>query len=717
MKILLLNTDDFNGGAAIACRRLLKALRFKNVMPLMLVQESKSGQEGVIQLNNSWLSKKMAFLRFLGERIYFLPDEKSKAVRFLFNPAKFGVDISKNNLTQEADVVHLHWTNFGFLSTDSLQQLFATGKPVVWTLHDMWAFTGGCHHSDECENYQDACGNCTQYIKKSGPKDLSNAIWKAKQEAFKGANLTVVTCSRWLGNRAKKSSLFKDVRVESIPNPIDLAVFAPIEKGKARKALGLNPEKHYILFAAMRIDAVGKGFTYFKTALELLQTQLTAEEASNIELLIFGQAEVTDFDGLPFKANLLGRLTDLTTITQVYSAASVFVIPSLAENLPNTIMEAMACGTPSVGFDVGGIPEMIEHQETGYLAQYKSSEDLAEGIQWILLNRDYLQLCINSRQKVLDEYSEQAVSKRYYEVYNSLVSKEEINKQQQVSPLWIKNPIRELGVEIVGEPVAESVPPLGARGLVRGLTIITITYNAEEFLERTIQSIIAQTNQDFEYLIIDGNSKDKTLDIAKRYENRVNRLISEPDKGLYDAMNKGLKAASGDFVWFMNAGDEIYDPKAVERIYQNITDKTDVLYGDTYFVDNQGNQQGLRSEITPHRLPKDLTWRDMNLGMLVCHQAFIARKTVAPLYMENNLSADVDWEISCLKKARKIQYLDFVVANYLTGGISNKQLKRSLLDRYEVLKKHFGFVGAVMAHVKILTRGISLIIKNRGKYW
>jgi glycosyltransferase involved in cell wall biosynthesis len=717
LKILLLNTDDFNGGAAIACRRLLKALRFSDVMPLMLVQESKSKQDGVIQLNNSWLSKKMAFLLFVGERLYFLPDEKSKAVRFLFNPAKFGIDITKNNLVQEADVVHLHWTNFGFLSTDSLQQLFATGKPVVWTLHDMWAFTGGCHHSDECENYQEACGNCTQYIKKPGPKDLSNAIWKAKQEAFKGANLTVVTCSRWLGNRAKKSSLFQHVRVESIPNPIDVSVFSPLKKEDARKALGLNPAKHYILFAAMRVDAVGKGFAYFKAALELLHTQLTAKEASNIELLIFGQAEATDFDGLPFKANLLGRLTDLTTIAQVYSAASMFVIPSLAENLPNTIMEAMACGTPSVGFDVGGIPEMIVHQEsgmppTGYLAQYKSSEDLAKGMQWILSGSNYQQLCTNARQKVLDEYSEQAVSKRYYEVYESMASKGEINNQQ-VSPLWIKKPIEGLFRELV----AESVPPLGARGLVIGLTIITITYNAEEFLERTIKSIVAQTNQDFEYIIIDGNSKDKTLDIAKRYESRVNRLISEPDKGLYDAMNKGLKAASGDFVWFMNAGDEIYDPKAVERICQRITDETDVLYGDTYFVDNEGNQQGLRSEITPHRLPKDLTWRDMNLGMLVCHQAFIARKTVAPLYMENNLSADVDWEISCLKKARKIQYLDFVVANYLTGGISNKQLKRSLLDRYEVLKKHFGFVGAVMAHVKILTRGISLIIKNRGKYW
>jgi glycosyltransferase involved in cell wall biosynthesis len=249
------------------------------------------------------------------------------------------------------------------------------------------------------------------------------------------------------------------------------------------------------------------------------------------------------------------------------------------------------------------------------------------------------------------------------------------------------------------------------------LSIITITYNAEQYLERTIQSIVNQSEQDFEYIIIDGKSKDGTLRIAEKYGNRVNKFISEPDRGLYDAMNKGLKNASGDFVWFMNAGDEINDNQAVEKIYKAISEKIDVLYGDTFFVDDDGNIQGLRSEITPHRLPKDLKWQDMKLGMLVCHQAFIARKSIAPLYMENNLSADVDWEIECLKQAREVKYLDFVVARYLTGGISNKQLKRSLLDRYEVLKKHFGLWGAFSAHVQILFRGIGLILKKRGKYW
>jgi glycosyltransferase involved in cell wall biosynthesis len=253
------------------------------------------------------------------------------------------------------------------------------------------------------------------------------------------------------------------------------------------------------------------------------------------------------------------------------------------------------------------------------------------------------------------------------------------------------------------------------------ISIITITYNADQYLERTIQSIMNQSDQDFEYLIIDGKSKDGTLQIAEKYKSRINKLISEPDKGLYDAMNKGLKNASGDFVWFMNAGDEINDKETVSRIRnvarESLPVSIDVFYGDTYFVNNEGEIQGLRSEITPHRLPKDLKWQDMKLGMLVCHQAFIARKSIAPLYMENNLSADVDWEIECLKRAKEVKYLDFVVAKYLIGGVSNKQLKRSLLDRYEVLKKHFGFWGAISAHIEILFRGIGLIVKKRGKYW
>ena len=174
----------------------------------------------------------------------------------------------------------------------------------------------------------------------------------------------------------------------------------------------------------MRVDAVGKGFAYFKSALDIVYQQLKTNslDLTEIEILIFGQAQVSDFESLPFKVNILGHLSEIDKIVKAYSAASVFVIPSLAENLPNTIMESMACGTPVVGFEVGGIPEMIDHKSNGYLAKYKSAEDLAKGIQYILQEADYQQLCDNSRQKVLDNYSEEVVAKRYQEVYKTIRS-------------------------------------------------------------------------------------------------------------------------------------------------------------------------------------------------------------------------------------------------------------------------------------------------------
>lgn len=248
-------------------------------------------------------------------------------------------------------------------------------------------------------------------------------------------------------------------------------------------------------------------------------------------------------------------------------------------------------------------------------------------------------------------------------------------------------------------------------------SIITITYNAEKFLERTIRSIVAQDCQDFEYIVVDGASKDGTLEIIKQNQTIITNWISEPDKGLYDAMNKGLHLASGDFVWFMNAGDEIADYQVISELKKMIATETDVLYGDTFFVNDAGEKLGLRSQITPHQLPLNLRWQDMKYGMLVCHQAFIVRRNIAPFYIENNLSADIDWEIVCLKRSRKTIFVDFVLAHYLVGGISNKQLKRSLLDRYAVLKKHFGFLGTIKSHAVILLRGLVLILKKGGKYW
>ncbi|MGA0555724.1 glycosyltransferase family 2 protein [Larkinella sp. VNQ87] len=240
------------------------------------------------------------------------------------------------------------------------------------------------------------------------------------------------------------------------------------------------------------------------------------------------------------------------------------------------------------------------------------------------------------------------------------------------------------------------------------LSIITVTYNAERFLERTIQSLIANLPGDeVEYLIIDGNSRDRTLAIVHQYENHISRWISEPDRGLYDAMNKGQQLATGEYIWFMNAGDEIYDATTIFKLLNELRNNpADVYYSDALFVDETGKPLGLRSAITPHTLPQQLTWRDMAMGMKVCHQAFIARRSLAPPFWVDNLSADIDWEIRCLKAARKVVRLDFILCKYLTGGLSVQRHRQSLIDRFKVLATHFGTATAMWNHVRILARAV-----------
>jgi glycosyltransferase involved in cell wall biosynthesis len=421
MQITILSTFDNQGGAAIAASRLNKALNNNGLTSNMLVQDKKSKDATTQSIAHSWFQKKMALVRFALDRLQFVFYEKSKEVRFSFSQATIGVDVSSHSLIQQSDVIHLHWINFGFLSLNSLDDLIKTNKPIVWTLHDMWAFTGGCHYAGDCENYLNACGNCVPFLKNPSDTDLSNQVWQRKAEIFKKSNFTVVACSEWLAQKARQSSLLQGKTILSIPNPIDVNVFQPTPKDVAAMYFELAYDKKYILFAAAKISDERKGFSYFKEALSVISNQLliNGKTASDIEILIFGQAQASDFEELPFKVNILGKLSNLETIAKAYSAATVFVSPSIEDNLPNTIMESMACGTPVVGFEVGGIPEMIDHKTNGYLAKYKSAEDLAKGIYWTLFESDYQVLVDNSRQKVLDNYSEEVIIEKYKNVYES----------------------------------------------------------------------------------------------------------------------------------------------------------------------------------------------------------------------------------------------------------------------------------------------------------
>ncbi len=251
------------------------------------------------------------------------------------------------------------------------------------------------------------------------------------------------------------------------------------------------------------------------------------------------------------------------------------------------------------------------------------------------------------------------------------------------------------------------------------LSIITITYQAEAYIERTLKSVFEQgCAEEIDYIVVDGASKDRTLSIIEANKTQINQVISEKDKGIYDAMNKGLTLAKGDYILLLNAGDTFASATTLKTILLELGENPDVLYGEAIFVNNEGLPLGLRSEVTPHRLPSELTWQNFRFGMLICHQAFIAKRSIVPLFNLNyRLSSDIDWEIQVLKKSSSVVRSAAPICTYLMGGASVQNLKRSWEERYQVLKSHFGFLPNLINHLVIITRGLIFALKKQGKYW
>ena len=315
-------------------------------------------------------------------------------------------------------MLHLHWVVHGFINIPFLRQ---ARRPIVWTLHDSWAFTGGCHLPDGCRRYQEACGRCPQ-LGSRREADLTRLNWQRKLRAWRDVDMVVVTPSNWLAACARSSSLFAGRRVEVIPNGIDTDVFKPLDRRVSRHILNLPDGKHLILFGTMGATSdENKGFGLLRQALAALPRQVAGKECM---LVVFG-AQRLDLPDLNIEVRFMGTLTDDIALSVLYAAADVMVVPSRQENLPNTIMEAMACGTPAVAFRTGGIPDLIEHQHSGYLAEPFDTGDLARGIAWTLeqsgLDSGLGSLC---RQKVETEFAIDVVTARYVKLYSELSGNE-----------------------------------------------------------------------------------------------------------------------------------------------------------------------------------------------------------------------------------------------------------------------------------------------------
>ncbi len=422
MNVVHLSTYHLSGGAGVAATRLHRAMLAQGVASTLLVGipnrlERHQPEEGVVYLANNFLAEQTAFGRFVAERLYFLPYERSAAVRFGFSPAAFGANLTFHPAIQQADVLHLHWINFGFLSLSGLQALFDLGKPVVWTIHDQWAFTGGCHYSRTCTHYQTHCHRCP-YLKKPGEHDLSYRLFERKKQLFAQHVPHFVPPSQWLGDDLRRSTLLRDAPMTVIPNTIDQALFCPVDRADANARLDLPATNAMrLLFGSANVTDERKGFRFLADALQRVH-QNNPDLA--VELLVFGKGKTYLFNEIPYTVRHLGVLREADDIVAAYNAADALIVPSLEDNLPNTIMEALACSTPVVGFRTGGIPEMIEPGRTGYLADVGNTADLADGIIQLLRHPNPATLRHNARHFAETHYGKRVVVSQHLQLYQLL---------------------------------------------------------------------------------------------------------------------------------------------------------------------------------------------------------------------------------------------------------------------------------------------------------
>ena len=422
MKILQISTCDINGGAARAAYRLLLGLREIGQDCRMLVRHKESQDDTVVLVDAEERPENPNEDFFLSSIIqpYYIDSNQSELSNTLFSLSYPGYDLSELSLVQSADIINLHWVA-QYQSLETLHSLFSLGKPVVWTLHDQWAFTGGCHYSAGCEKYQSDCVECPQLS--DDPFNLPAAILKDKLEIFKDADLTIVTPSRWMAECARRSRLFKGLKIEVIPNSLETNIYTPLPKTETKEEIGISPEAITMLFGAVDGSEKRKGFLELVNAIKFCLNEDVFQQLLNddkISLICFGRpSDELESIGIPFVA--LGHLDSDEKIKAAYSAADIFLLPSLEDNLPNTILESMSCGTPVVAFDVGGLPDMVANGVTGQLVPLSDTRKMGEAIIDLIQKPDLRRsMGKEGRKRAEQEYSLNVQAGRYSDLYKEL---------------------------------------------------------------------------------------------------------------------------------------------------------------------------------------------------------------------------------------------------------------------------------------------------------
>jgi len=408
MKILVVNRSDSRGGAANAAYRQHKALLLEKINSKFLVKEKFiCNDDSIIKAKNSNL------LNLLSKT------DKQIVKWYRKRQSLFSTNIIPNNFVQQineldADIVHLHWVAGGLLKVEDIPKI---KKPVVWTFHDMWMLTGGCHYDNYCNKYKVNCGKCP-VLNSQTKYDLSYHRFMAKFTAIQKikSRLVVVTPSTWLENEVKQSNIFKGVPVLTIPNPIDNTYFK-MSKNTAKKKLKIDQRKKVILFAAINSTSdKRKGFQHIKKMLKNINIK-----KEDYILMIIGADKESNNDMLfGFETKYFGKLFDEKQMNIIYNASDVCIVPSEQENLGTVIMESLSCNTPVLAFNVGGNSDLISHMKNGYLAKPFDNTDFTNGLLFVLNSLNDID--INNYKLHIQKYNGAGIAKRYQKLYTKIIN-------------------------------------------------------------------------------------------------------------------------------------------------------------------------------------------------------------------------------------------------------------------------------------------------------
>jgi glycosyltransferase involved in cell wall biosynthesis/GT2 family glycosyltransferase len=675
LKVVHLATTDF-GGAGKAAYRLHQGLRESGIDSTMLVVTRKSADPSVRVLPSGQVGE-LAYCpeEFPANRSYAQRvTEHWTALVSNYPERDPGIDYFSDDFSEvplenvqeirEADIVNLHWVSGLLNCVNAVRAL--RGKKVVWTMHDMNPVTGGCHCAGGCTGYLRNCGGCPM-LGSMDEEDISRSIWQFKQYAYGKLDLHPVAPSRWLARVASKSTLFSRFEARVIPNGFPANVFAPDpERRELRERYGIPVEAKVVLFGADNLLLERKGFAYLLQALKGMATE-------GIVLAYFGSMAQEARLQLDLPHLNLGFIAETKTLAAHYSMADLFVITSLEDNLPNTVAEAMLCGVPVLGFEVGGIPDMVEHKKTGYLVPPRDVAALMDGINWCLFHPDAAGMGLRSREKALASYSLEVQAASYTSLYRELLAPQLEQNTARAETVNTGRKAELAGAATVKtEPKATLTLTVAVKTAPPRISLVIPSYNYGQYLEACLDSILSQGYRNLELIVMDGGSTDNSPAIIQSYQKHLSYSQSRPDAGQYSAIEEGLKRSSGEIMGWLNA-DDMFHPGAFAVASEIFSASPEVewLTGRPNSFDERGGQKVVLSFLPMTSRAKYLADQE-----LIQQEGIFWRRALwerSGGYLERNLQLAADLELW----ARFLRSARLFCVDRLMAGFRDHPLQKS----------------------------------------